>query len=189
MRNAIGVFILLSVATIPLTPRAVAQTAPQYEHLKGLDPFIGVWEGKYDPPGEPPMGTVRVECKWIGSKSYFQFEATYSPDGVEVEGQKIVLKPNNIFIGYSGKTKSPYSWHLAMGSHMDGPAEIQKNKIVMNKLERYGDSGSKGSRSLTFELRGDELVGGSTNIIRNGEKQPDEEPLVLKRVTDSARQE
>ena len=178
MQNAVYVFILLFTTSI-----ASAQTASLYEQLKGLEPFVGVWEGKYDPPGEPPVGTIRVECKWIGSKSYFQFEATYSPDGFEVDGDKVELKPNSVFIGYSGKTKSPYSWHLAMGSQMEGPVEILKNKLVMEKLERYGASGSRGTRSVTFELRGDdELVGKATNIIRNGEEQPDEEPLVMKKV-------
>jgi len=165
---------------VTLSSDAYSQDAPpQFEHIKGLEPFIGVWEGKFDPPGSAPIGTVRVTCKWMSNKSYFQMEGVYVPDGAE----EIQLNVANVFIGYSGKTKAVHSWHLDLGTQAEAPAKITENKVTMEVAERYGLDGNRSTRTTVYELRTPkELVARHTKITKDGESKPDEEPLVLKRV-------
>ena len=171
--------IILFLSAILFTANLRAQDAPpQFEHIQDLEPFIGEWEGKYDPPGDVPLGTVRVRCQWMGSKGYCHFEGLFTPDGTGIE-----LNPVNIFIGYSGKTKKVHSWHLELGSHANAPVKITKNKVQFDVRDRYSTDGVRETRVVTYELRSpDELVGRNTHIIRGGEAKPDHEPLVLKRV-------
>lgn len=174
MRTTLIIFLF---AALSATSQA-QDGPPQFEHIKGLKPFIGEWEGKYDPPGDVPMGTVRVRCKWMGSKGYCHFEGLFTPDGTDIE-----LNPVNIFIGYSGKTKAVHSWHLLLGSNANAPVKITKNKVRFEVRDRHSTDGTPETRTVTYELRSpNELVGRNTDITRGGEAKPDDEPLVLKRL-------
>lgn len=169
------ILLLLSVCNIGFSQDA----PPQHEHIKSLTPFIGVWEGKYDPPGEPPIGTVRITCEWMGNKSYLHMKGVYIPDAAP----EVKLNVSNVFIGYNGKTKAIHAWHLDLGSQSEAAVKIMESKVVMQTVDRYGTDGRRSKRTSTFGLKSkDEMIISHTNITSNGEPKPDEPPLMVKRV-------
>ena len=88
-----------------------------------------------------------------------------------------------IFFSLSGKTKAVHSWHLDLGSHAEAPVKITENRVVIQINERHNLSGGRETPTSVFELRApNEMVGTNTNIVRDGQARPDEEPLVLKRI-------
>ena len=114
----------------------------------------------------------------MGIQTDLFYEVSFRPDGSEV-----VLNPMNVFIGYNGKTQAPHAWQMKIGAQAGTPATISKNKVVMKGGEEFDVAGTRQSRTVVYELRTpDEFVATNTNITRDGRRQPDEEPVVMKRI-------
>ena len=159
--------------------QALAQEKPpQYEHLKPIEGFVGTWEGAFDPPGNVPPGIVRVNCKWMGNRTYLYVEGLFTPNGTD-----IVFNPVNIFVGFNGKTQATHAWQMKMSSQASTPATITDNKLVMKNGEDIDFAGKPLARTVIYELRSpDELVITSTDITKDGKALPDEPVIVMKRI-------
>lgn len=179
MKSTTAVFTVVSLFTLTTAvSQAQQRHVPQYEHLKGLEPFIGQWEGKFDPPGDVPIGTVHLSGTWLGSKSYVYFKVTFVPDNTD-----IVINATNVFVGFSGATQATHAWHLGIMSQANTDATITKDKLVMEGGQGLTIQGKPQSRTTTYQLRpADEMVVTNTNIRLDGKDLPDEDVLVLKRV-------
>lgn len=175
----LATFILTAILLTMASGNASAQISGwPVETLQQLEGFVGKWEGQYDPLGSVPAWTVHVDCHWMGNKTYLCYEVTFRPDGSE-----FTLNPMNVIVGYSGKTKAAHAWQFRIGSQASTPATISKNRVVMKDGEDFDIAGKQQNRTVVYELRSpDEFVATNSNITKDGEPQPDEEPVVMKRV-------
>jgi len=109
---------LLTVVIVSAADSLLAQAPPsQFEHVKGLEPFMGTWEGKYQPP-IGPKGTLRVTCQWTANRSYARLTWTFTP-----EGATTAFDPFSIHVGYSGKTKANHFWVMTWDTQASGAAQ------------------------------------------------------------------
>ena len=124
--TSLKVFVCICVALA--TSSIFAQQNPlplpsQFEHLKGLEPLMGVWEGEYQPPGAP-KGTLRGTCIWENNRSYavinWTFAAAESP---------ISVHPFSVRIGFNGKAKAPHFWVTTWDGQAEGPAVIGSVRV------------------------------------------------------------
>lgn len=151
--------------------------APHHEQLKELDYLVGTWKGNFDPPGSVPEGTVTLKCHWICHKTYLNIECTFVPNGAD-----IVLNSFNLIIGYNGKTKSPHAWQLGLNGQLQMVVQLKEDGL---KMEGKGDGidGLSISQTVEYEFRSqDELITRTSGRTRNGEKLPQEDPIVFHRV-------
>lgn len=152
------------------------QEPPAYEHLKQLEPFIGKWQGKFDPPGETPLGTITVTTSWVGNKSYLHSEVLYTPDGTSA-----VLNQGNTMIGYNWKTKSVHAWEFGWVTQTSMPVVVTENKMMMEGGEVFSRIENRKPKTTTVELTDPNTIVTTSHRLENGQRVVDEH-LTLKRI-------
>lgn len=150
---------------------------PAYQHLKHLEPYVGKWQGKFDPPGAAPLGTVTFTCRWGGNKSYLLTEVFYTPEGTQV-----VLNQKTAIIGFNWKTKSLHTWEFGWVKQSSIPVVAADNKLTFEGGEVFSRSGTDTSKVTTIELTDANTMVTKSHQLIDGERVPHED-LTLKRVT------
>lgn len=149
---------------------------PAYEHLKQLEPFAGKWQGKFDPPGDVPMGTLTITSRWVGNKSYLLTEVLFTPDGT-----KAVLNQKTTLIGYNWKTKSMHTWEFGWVMQSSIPVEATDNKLIIEGGEIFSRSADRTPKTTTIELTDANTMVFTGHLVRNGGREIHEH-ATLKRV-------
>lgn len=152
------------------------QEPPAYEHLKQLEPFVGKWLGKFDPPGNAPLGTITVTTTWVGNKSYLHSEVVYTPDGTDA-----VLNQSNTMIGYNWKTNSIHAWEFGWVTQTSMPVVVDENKMTMEGGEVFSRNKDRSPKTTTVELTDPNTIVTTSHIIKDGQREVYEH-LTLKRV-------
>ncbi|WP_146401973.1 hypothetical protein [Planctomycetes bacterium CA13] len=152
------------------------QEPPAYEHLKQLEPFVGKWQGKFDPPGNAPLGTITVTTAWVGNKSYLYSEVLYTPDGMDA-----VLNQGNTMIGYNWKTKSVHAWEFGWVTQTSMPVVVTENKMMMEGGEVFSRNENRTPKTTTVELTDPNTIVTTSHHLKNGQRVAYEH-LTLKRI-------
>lgn len=145
-RNALSLLIALVAGA------AVAQEGPpsQYEHVKGLEPFIGFWQGDFQPPGGPE-GTVTGFCRWTSNRSYAQFQWSFQPEG----GERMHV--GTVLIGWDGGVKGLKSWTFFPEGQSQGEASLEDGVLTVMGRGTTAD-GQATSAKATYKVSEDELT-------------------------------
>lgn len=176
----VATMMFASLLTMTMTHTGLAEDGtnppPAYQHLKQLEPFVGKWQGKFDPPGGAPLGTVTVTSRWVGNKSYLLTEVLYTPDGT-----KAVLNQQTALIGFNWKTKSMHTWEFGWVKQTSIPVVATDNKLTFEGGEVFSKSETPTSKVTTIELTDANTMVTTSHLLKDGERELHEH-LVLKRV-------
>jgi hypothetical protein len=169
------VFLLTMIITNTSHAEDENNPPPAYQHLKQLEPFVGKWQGKFDPPGNAPMGTVTVTNRWVGNKSYLLTEVLYTPDGTDV-----VLNQQTALIGYNWKTKSMHTWEFGWLMQSSAPVLATDMKLTIEGGEISARGADRALKTTTIELADPNTMITTSHLLKNGERELYEH-LTLKR--------
>ncbi len=142
----------------------VAQEPPrsQYEHVKGLEPFIGFWASDANDSQE---GRLAVSCRWTGNKSYAQFN-------VWVRNDDERTNLGTINIGWDGAAKKLAMWAFFPDGQASAFPSIEGGTLKWSSEGTSAD-GEKTSADVTFEVDGEKLSIQVRNSHRGDVAQPD----------------
>ena len=145
---------------------------PAYEHLESLGPLIGVWETDFDPPGPAPAGTLTVEFRWRGNKSYLDETVSFRPAN---SANSESMNPEFMIVGYDYVREKPYAMLFKYLSNGRLDASIDRSTLKISQEEGHGTDKFR-SQSKTFAVDGNELVISSTHTVGNA--SPTSEPVL-----------
>ena len=159
VRNMLAILCAFTVSSI-----AVAQEAPpsQYEHVKGLEPFIGFWAGDA-PDGEE--GGIAVMCRWAANKSYGQFN-------VWTRGGDERMHLGMINVGWDHAEKKLAMWAFFPDTQAKAYPSIDGGTIKWSSTGTSAD-GEKTSADVKFQVDDDTLTIEVRNSRRGDADQPD----------------
>lgn len=173
MRTRCLFCMLIAFPFVLLTNIGAAQEGPpsQFEHIKGLEPFVGVWQGEIpSPSGEAQPLTM--SCRLTANKSY----ATFNLSG-ENEGERMNL--GMIVVGMDAPKQQLTMWSFWPDRQSKGNASIEDDKLSFSGKGPLKD-GTEVTADVSFEVSGDELSIKIRNSRRGDDEQPDRD-LTLKR--------
>jgi len=175
--TTVACVLLLTITTANTSHAKDENNAPPaYQHLKQLEPFVGKWQGKFDPPGNVPMGTLTITNRWVGNKSYLLSEVLFTPDGTQV-----VLNQQTTLFGYNWKTKSMHTWEFGWVMQSSIPVVATDNKLTIEGGETFSKSADRPPKTTTIELTDGNTMVFTSHLIQNGEREQHEH-ATLKRV-------
>jgi hypothetical protein len=159
--------ICIAVAAVANLPSlAVAQEEPpsQYEHVKGLEPFIGFWSGTMQPPDEAEQ-QLMVFCRWVANKSYAKFE-------IMSRNEDERMHMATIIVGRSAKEDGLRMWGFWPDRLATGKATVEENRLSYYATAQTL-AGVSASADVTLEVDGDKLTINVTNSKRGDDEPPD----------------
>ena len=159
---------IAAVVVVSLPNLATAQEGPpsQYEHVKGLEPFMGFWRGTMQPPDGSEM-QLTIYCRWAANKSYAKFEIMVRNED-EDERNHI----STIIVGRSAKVDGLHMWAFWPDYVSTGKATVEGNKLSYTSTGQ-SLAGVENSADVTYVIDGNELKINVTNSKRGDEEQPD----------------
>ena len=159
--RSLSVFAVLLVAVFNSV--GSAQDLPsQQEHIKGLEPFMGFWEGEL--PNTD--ATLNVWGRWASNNSFAQFQFS-------VRGEDDRTHIGTVIVGYSGETQKVNMWGFWPDSTMQGQVTEVKEGTLAYQSTGVNAEGMKTTADATWKAEGDEVTIHVTNRRQNGEEQPD----------------
>jgi hypothetical protein len=179
-QSRIYLFLFLAFAWKPTLAQQPAPPLPsQFDHIQGLTPFIGAWEGEYQAPNGP-KGKLKGVCSWENNRSYANFIWTFT-----AKGSPVSVHPFSIRIGFNGTTQAPHFWVTSWEGQAEGPALIESDGVTLAGNGVQAD-GSKASRKVVYKLDGDSMTVTQTDFVVDGKQMPDE-TMVLHRIGESSK--
>lgn len=161
--------VLAAMFLVPALAGAQEPPPSQYEHVKGLEPFIGFWASDSD---EGQDGGIAMFCRWAANKSYGQFNIW-----LRNEGERTHL--GNISVGWDGAEKKLALWSFFPAGQAKAFPSIDGGTMKWSSQGTTAE-GEKMSADVKFEVDGDTLTVEVRNSRRGEVAQPDVD-LSLKR--------
>lgn len=159
------VCVAIAVAACSGTAISQEQGPPsQYERVKGLANFIGLWAGDFNPPNGPE-GTLRVFCRWTSNRSYATF-------GIMMRSGDERTHIGTTHVGWSGADKQLNVWGFWPDQQTRGKASVENGKLQIKSTGTTVD-GLKSSADVTYEVDGDTLTITVRNSRRGDSERPD----------------
>ena len=151
---------------------ALAQEAPpsQFEHIQGLDPFAGFWEGKSPEEGG---GTIYLSCRYAANRSYLQMQLS-----MEVEGERESM--GTMLIGKNHANDQVSIWGFWPNRQIQGDNVQIGEDSASWKETGTDEGGQKSSANVVMKVTGDELTVDVTEA-RIGQQEGPEMHIVFKR--------
>lgn len=133
-----------------LTNSAYGQEAPpsQYEHIKGMEQFVGQWEGLTQ-PDEGESLPLFMDCKLSGNKSYAHLS-------FDIETEEGVANFGSILIGWDAPNKQQTMWAFWPEVQLKGNATIKGNTLAYSASGTLAD-GTKRTAEVVFVAKGDQV--------------------------------
>jgi hypothetical protein len=153
-----------AVASLPTLVMAQEGPPSQYEHVKGLESFIGSWRGMMQPPDEEERPLV-IGCRWAANKSYAKFEIATSNEDKR-------MHMGTLIVGRKVEDDGLYMWGFWPDRLATGEATVEDNKLSYTATGLAHD-GVDVSADVKLEVDGDELTVTVTNSKRGDDEQPD----------------
>ena len=151
---------LLAVMLASVT---LAQELPsQQEHIKGLEPFMGFWQGELTDVGV----TLNVSGRWASNGSYAQFQFS-------VRGEEERTHVGTVIVGYSGEEQKVKMWGFWPDSAIEGTVTDVKDGTLAYQSTGVNADGTKATADATWKAEGDEVTIHITNRQSDGQQQPD----------------
>lgn len=155
------VFGLLSVAN---RISAQEEAPSQFEHIKGLEPFVGFWTAEA-PEGEG--GPMTLICRLTSNRSYLRMEASVpGEDG----GRRQVV--GTMLIGQDHAKDQVSIWSFWPDDQGQGKVEVGDGTATWSTTSVHGD-GRKGTGHVSMKVDGDKLTIDVTNRKIGDESEPD----------------
>ena len=154
--------VLLSAFLVPAITTAQEPPRSQYEHVKGLEPFMGFWAGEA-PEGED--GGLAIMCRWAANKSYGQFNIW-----MRDEDERTHLGMINV--GWDGAEQKLAMWAFFPDVQATANPSIDGSTMKWTSQGTTSE-GEKTSADVKFEVDGDTLTVEVRNSRRGDAAQPD----------------
>jgi hypothetical protein len=157
------VFSLSVVVVATLAGIGKAQELPsQQQHIQGLEPFMGFWEGEL-PDTE---ATVNVWGRWTSNNSFGQFQFS-------IRGENERTHVGTVIVGYSGENQKVKMWGFWPDEVLEGDVTQLKDGTLTYESAGVNADGTKSSAAVTWKVDGDEVTIHVTNRRRGTSEQPD----------------
>jgi hypothetical protein len=153
---------VLALAANSYTATAQEPMSTQYEHIKGLEPFVGYWQG--DLPSTDG-GTITAMGRLSSNKSYLQIHFT-----VRSEDERTHI--GTIIVGRDFASDQLMMWGFWPDQQVTGSATISENTVSWKSNGTTAD-GAESSSNVAMSVDGDELTVSVTNSRRGDEERPD----------------
>lgn len=179
MRLALALAFVSALAIA--APAAEEKAVSNYEHLKVLEPFFGPWvyEGpaKDEIPGLAEKGAaIRIpfEYRWVLDKNGIVMDWS-----IQVRGGKSLS--GMVLIGWNAKEKRITSCQLTSAGFCASSVWFADGKTLRIEGKEIGPDGVETS-SVVFNKLTDRgtMIWQATNVLRDGEKQPDSPEFELR---------
>ena len=152
-------FGLMSAAT-----QISAQQPPpsQFEHIQGVEPFVGIWRTTETQVGEVPM---ILSCRLTTNRSYLQLQAsTPTDDGPQTIG--------TVLIGRDFAKDQVSAWCFLGDNQSHGKVQVGEGTASWTATGVRND-GAKSTEDLALRVDGDKLTVDVTNIKYGDDAPPD----------------
>ena len=170
MMSKCHVLFLATSLVAMLASASVGQELPsQNEHIKGLEPFIGFWEGEAPNTG----GTLNVWGRWASNNSFAQFQFF-------LRGGDERTHIGTVIVGYSGENQQVKMWGFWPDSVIQGKVAEVGDGTLTYQSEGVTADGAKTGADVTWKADGDEVTINIANQHSDGEERP-EMQVTLKR--------
>jgi hypothetical protein len=163
--RAPSIALILTIGLLAVAGRSSAQEAPlsQFEHIKGLEPFVGFWQS--DTP-EEEGGPATLVCRLIANRSYLQMQLS-----MQVEGERETIA--TMLIGKDHAKDQVAFWGFWADQQTMG-----KNVEVGEGTAKWSETGEmpgggKSSADVVIKASGDEMTVDVSNVKKAGEDQPE----------------
>lgn len=152
-----------------VSEEVVEAKASNYEHLKGLEPFVGEWITEMDGT------TIAIDCQWTANQNYLGRKYRVSTDG-EVDSSGLQI------IGWDAKNKQIRSWLFdSDGGFVKGEWLERDGKWVIQSVATLSDGASGSSTSVMRLVDPDTFTWQKSNRVVDGDLLPNTDEVVVRR--------
>jgi hypothetical protein len=155
---------IVAVAASCCTVMAAEPMPSQYEHIKALEPFVGLWQTDL-PSTDGTGGTLTAVGRLASNKSYLQLQFT-----TRSEDERTHV--GTIIIGRDFAGDQLVVWGFWPDQQAHGSVTIGENTVSW-KSDGTTVDGAKSSANVAMSVSGDELTVKVTDSRRGDEEQPD----------------
>ena len=156
---------ILAIGLFVVGHRSSAQEAPpsQFEHISGLEPFVGFWQS--DTP-EEDGGPARLVCRLISNRSYLQMQLS-----MQVDSERETIA--TMLIGKDHAKDQVAFWGFWADQQTKGDnVEVGEGTAKWSEAGEM-PGGGKSSAKVAMKVSGDELTVDVTDVKKAGEDQPE----------------
>jgi hypothetical protein len=162
------VLALTALTVVPLglilAPRLIfAQQPPssQFEHIQGLEPFVGFWRTTETQVGEVPM---ILSCRFTANRSYLQLQvSTPTADGPQTIG--------TVLIGRDFAKDQVSAWCFLGDNQSHGKVQVGEGVASWTATGVRND-GANSTENLAIKVVGDKLTFDVTDIAYGDDAPP-----------------
>ena len=155
---------VLAFGLISAANQILAQQPPssQFEHIQGLEPFVGIWRTTETQVGEVPM---ILSCRLTTNRSYLQLDlSTPTDDGPKTMG--------TLLIGRDFAKEQVSVWGFFGDEQVHGRVRVGEGTASWSETG-LRNSGAKSTANTTMKVDGDKLTFDRTDI-KYGDAPPHE---------------
>ncbi len=154
--------IALGLISAPALIFAQGMPPSQFEHIQGLEPFVGIWRAGKQGEGEVQM---ILSCRLTTNRSYLRLQVSTPTDS----GPQTI---GTMLIGRDFAKDQVSVWCFQGDNQVHGKVKVGEGTASWTATGVRND-GAKSTESLAIKVDGDKLTVDVTNIKYGDDSPPD----------------